>query len=111
MSDSVLKTIGHLIDDKSEKDAIHVAIAPVIAGEKLKPGQRVGLVSSTVVADVEPFVGIVDPYLRDDVEPTQRFWLFLMPGSVTSLKHAWTHPAFAKASVAEYKKRKETDNV
>jgi hypothetical protein len=100
--------LGTLIGDGDRRrDAVHVAVAPVTAGETLRPGQHVGFTppgQTEVVGLVEPgrSVGLVDPYLTDDVQPGQRFWLFLYPNTVTSLRHVWTHPAFApKVPVAK----------
>jgi hypothetical protein len=94
--------IGQLIEGEANRDAIHVAIAPVVAAEKLAPGQHVGFVEgSTDRVESLPGavyasrrIGIVDPYLPSLVFPEQRFYLFLYPRTVTSLRHEWTHPAF-----------------
>lgn len=37
-----LHTLGTVIDATQGRDAIHLAVEPVIAGEMLKPGQDVG---------------------------------------------------------------------
>ena len=92
---------GHLLGDERRRDAVHVAVAPVTANEPLQPGQRIGLVEpgSVDLAGVcETPIGIVDPFLCEQVETGQRFWLFLFPNSVTGLRHVWTHPAFTVAS-------------
>ena len=93
-----MDTIGKMIDANSKRDAIHVAIAPVMATERLAPGQHVGLVHGTTdrVKAAGPHIGIVDPFLAGPVFALEWFYLFLYPNTVTSLRHEWTHPAFAE---------------
>jgi hypothetical protein len=94
--------LGKLIEDGDRRrDAIHIAVAPVTASDRLAPGQHVGLVQEGNLELVGPSgrtIGVVDPFLVEDVEPGQRFWLFLYPGTITGLRHVWTHPAFSAAA-------------
>lgn len=98
MSDTKL---GILAPDGAQRDAIHIAVAPVTSDERLYPGQSVSLVEGRTdkVRNAAPFVGIVDPFLTAPVQPGDRFWLLLYPQTITSLRHEWTHPAFAAASL------------
>ncbi len=92
-----MSTVGKLIENESEcRDAIHVAIAPVVASGKMYAGQDIGFIGSDKlrVSTYAPSIGIVDPFLKDAVLPGQRFWMFLYPNTITSLRHDWTHPAF-----------------
>lgn len=98
MADYVPK-LGQLCDETARRDAIHVAVAPVEAGERLQPGEFVGLVDGKARRGGE-LVGIVDPFLLGPVEKGQRFWLCLYPGTITALRHVWSHPAFEAASAA-----------
>ncbi len=97
--------IGKLVTSPQARDAIHVAVAPVKATEMLWPGQPVRLVpgyedqAQAAIRGVDA-IGIVDPFLTEGVFPGQCFWMFLLPGTITSLRHDWTHPAFAEASAA-----------
>lgn len=91
--------LGKIIPDGVEqhRDAIHIAVAPVIASEKLFPGMEVGFVDGSnerVTYRTEKRIGIIDPFLTGPVQPDQRCWLYLYPGSITSLRHEWSHPAF-----------------
>lgn len=97
-------TLGNLVDATAQRDAIHIAVAPVTAAKRLRPGQHVGFVSeSTEVVGVSwPTIGIVDPFLTKDVKKGERFMMLLYPQSITSLRHEWTHPAFG-AEVAAVK--------
>lgn len=100
--------LGQLITDGDRRrDAIHIAVAPVTAAQRLAPGQHVGLVqegSAELVGPCDNPIGIVDPFLANEVEVGQRFWLFMYPNTVTSLRHLWTHPAFtAVAAVVKEK--------
>jgi len=96
--------LGQLITDGDRRrDAIHVAVAPVTAAARLAPGQHVGLVqdgNTELVGPCDRVIGVVDPFLAADVEPGQRFWLFLYPGTITGLRHVWTHPVFTAAAAA-----------
>lgn len=85
--------IGKLIDQERGRDAIHIAVAPIEAGEKLNPGERVGIEHGKAMA-IDPSIGIVDPFLMKPVRRGERFYLFLFPGTITSLRHEWIHPAF-----------------
>lgn len=89
--------LGRLPDSLAERDAVHIAVAPVIASEALKPGQHVALVDGEAVQATQSVraIGIVDSYLTKPVAKGERFWLMLYPGSITSLRHDWTHKAFA----------------
>jgi hypothetical protein len=88
--------LGQLIEGDQNRDAIHIAVAPVVAGERLDPGEHVCLTPSgfAVLAQGKS-IGVVDPFLRAFVGKGDKFWLFLTPGSVTGLRHEWSHPAFS----------------
>ena len=103
-----IKTIGKILKPAEDRrDAIHIAIVPVIAGEDLWPGNPVCLVHGTTdtVKRMEQgeHLGVVDPFLHKAQLPIrkgQRFWMFLNPNTVTGMRHEWTHPAFDQPHVA-----------
>ena len=90
--------IGELITKREERDAIHVAVMPVLAREYLKAGEHIGVYyepeyDEYLASKSAPSkIGIVDPYLTVSVKEGDRFWLFIYPNTITSLKHNWTHP-------------------
>lgn len=94
-----LPQLGSLLPEtERQRDAIHVAIVPVIAEELLQPGQHVGLSRpfglDNYVSSAAPHIGIVDPYLTESVMAGDRFYLCLYPGTVTGMRHYWKHPDF-----------------
>lgn len=90
MSDVKLGTAPEL---GAGRDAIHVAIAPCVAAEKLYPGQHVGKVGDKYGPSQSP-IGIVDPFLTHPVFPGELFWICLYPQTVTGMRHHWSHPIF-----------------
>ncbi len=94
--------LGRLIEDgERRRDAVHIAVAPAVAAQRLTPGQHVGLIRDDdleLAGPCDQNIGVVDPFLAANVEPGRRFWLFLYPGTVTGLRHVWTHPVFTKAA-------------
>lgn len=94
-----------------QKDAIHIAVFPATAMTTLRPGDRVNLVpglTTHVVANALSSIGIVDPFLETVVRSGERCWIYLFPGSVTSLRHDWEHPAFERRSEAKATERLES---
>lgn len=94
VSTDALETLGTIIGPNEKRDAIHLAVEPVIATTYLEPGQDVGLLKPGYATDIEPFVGIVDPFLKAPVQKGERFWLVVYPRQIKSLRHVWSHPAF-----------------
>jgi hypothetical protein len=94
MAQQYTPNIGELCTDDARRDAIHFAVAPVEAATDLRPGEYVGVTQGRASPHATP-VGIVDPFFQGQVKKGQRFWLFLYPNTITSLRHVWTHPAFS----------------
>lgn len=94
---SAQETVGKIIADDEQQDAIHFAVAPVVAAQMLLPGSHVGFVedgNQQLVGAAGKHLGIVDPFLTSAVKQGERFWLFLYPNTISGLRHQWTHPAF-----------------
>lgn len=100
--------LGQVHDTPQGRDAVHIAIAPVIAAQRLwhfdvigfLPGSTDQVVKAT---DAIPALGIVDPFLPAGIviKPGERFFMFLYPQTITGLRHVWTHPAFpAEGAIA-----------
>lgn len=93
-----LETLGTIIDETAGRDAIHLAVEPVIAAHILRPGDHIGLLGDGKAGHGATCVGIVDPFIGRNVQPGERFWLVVYPRQITSLRHVWTHPAFEGAA-------------
>lgn len=98
--------LGRVIerDDKAERDAIHIAVAPLEAAEGLYPGSKVGLVDGRASTRAEHKIGVVDPFMESGTRAGDRVWVMLFPGTITSLRHEWLHPAFMPAPVKKISK-------
>lgn len=81
------------------RDAVHVAIVPVRAAERLEGGSPVRLNSDGMAeaCRAEDAIGVVDPFRPEEdriVTMNTWFWLCLYPKTITGLRHVWEHPAF-----------------
>ena len=95
--------LGSKVTEPSLRDALHVPVVPLRAGEKLRPGQRVrlGERSNTIVGTSplhsEP-IGIVDPFLDEIVERDETVWVLMMPGTTQNVRHEWKSKALEGVS-------------
>lgn len=99
-----LETLGTIFEH-GERDAIHLAVEPAIAGERLQPGDDIGILNGKAYnkSRVIKKLGIVDPFLRQAVEEGQQFWLVVYPRQITSLRHVWSHPDFEEPEESKIK--------
>lgn len=93
-----LATLGTIIGPDEGRDAIHIAVYPVQAAERMQPGDHVfinadGKAEWTDIKSADG-VGIVDPFLAGQVKPGEWFWCLVYPRQITSLRHVWEHPSF-----------------
>ncbi len=102
-----LETLGTIHTSPQFRDAIHLAVEPVICAQELSPGDDVVIEGGMAYNHVPGTnvriskgggMGIIDPFIKADViEPGQPVWFLLYPRQVHSLRHVWTHPAFPDA--------------
>lgn len=105
VSTDALDTLGSIIGPAEKRDAIHLAVFPVEAGEVLQPGAHVQVFYEdgeglAYRAKTGKGVGIVDPFLAQPVQPDERFWLVVYPREIASLRHVWEHPKFPPSGEA-----------
>lgn len=98
VSTDALETLGTIIGEGEKRDAIHLAVLPVMAGARLKPGQAIAVTDGVAVPEPGGIL-IVDPFLREPAMPGERFWAVVRPRLITSLRHVWTHPDFPSDEV------------
>lgn len=95
-----LDTLGMIHKYDEHRDAIHLGVEPIEAGESLEAGQHIGIGSDGKAYNADNMrtevkaVGIVDPFLSVVVKKGERFWLVVYPRAITSLRHVWEHPDF-----------------
>lgn len=108
VSTDALETLGMIHFKPEARDAIHLAVEPVIAASDLRVGQKIGIIdgiaypaNSRAKQSKEnpagvfvPYHGIVDPFLPRAVEKGESFWFVMAPRMVASLRHVWEHPDF-----------------
>lgn len=105
VSTDALEHLGTIITDKEKRDAIHLAVFPIQAGEGLYPGAHIyrdeddGL--AYMATEDNPGIGIVDPFLTQLVKQEEWIYLVVYPRQITSLRHVWEHPAFPPSGETE----------
>ena len=101
-----LETLGMIHDREEHRDAIHLGVEPVEAGEHINPSEDIGIgpdgkaycaVDSNVYSNIKA-LGIADPFITRSINPGEKFWLVVYPRKITSLRHVWTHNDFDSES-------------
>lgn len=88
---SNINPLGKVPRITAQKDAVHIAILPAIAGEILAPGQFVKINEyNKAVFSYQDSIGVVDPFLRHAILEGNRVYILLHPNTITSLRHDWT---------------------
>jgi hypothetical protein len=99
--------LGTLPRPGAGRDAVHVAVFPAFASHALSPGDPIRLTGrmshrltessyEVVYSPPDRADAIVDPFLPDPLPPGTTFYGCFKPGTVTGLRHVYTHEAFAR---------------
>lgn len=99
-----VKTLGEFLPEfhNQSRDAVHIAVVPVTAGEDLRPGEKLRVTFDSLLSSEyvvmngdynEDYIGRADPFIEGwQIKKGAKFWMWLRPGTITGLKHVWTHP-------------------
>lgn len=100
MADKYLPNIGENPRPSAMRDAVHIAVIPFVAGEDLYAGNYVkrSIVREDTVLICDDItdkqcIGVVDPFLlRGHVMKGEHIWVFILPNTISGLRHHWEHP-------------------
>jgi len=84
-------TLGRNPTEVGVKDAIHVAIVSVRAGEFLHPGRRVTLNEHREAVNDAKGIGVADPFLKGRIEKGENLWILMDASQVANVQHTWDH--------------------
>ena len=91
--------LGETPNAKNIRDALHIAVISLPAGEFLEPGDPVRVYNGMVVGcDKEESIGVCDPFIGY-VSKGGLVWVCLNPNTVTSVQHVWEHPSFTESEL------------
>lgn len=112
MKEDTISKIGKTFTTVEQRDAVHFAVAPVTlraGGFGISPGAPIrfaikGNVEMVEECDMKDAVGIADPFIEGSIVPGESFFMLLKPGTITGLRHEWSHPAFDtdRKAIAEW---------
>lgn len=86
--------LGEIPKNDADRDAVHVAIVPIVTGEDLKPGTPVRVQNGIAYRSHINPIGIIDPFLSHTAYKGYRVYLCLYPNSVIGMRHHWQCPQF-----------------
>ena len=99
MSDDAIQTLGSNAPETAGRDAVHIAVVPMIARTTLYPCEYVG--PDGMWMEPGKGVAIVDPFRLRRVDEGERFWALILPRTITGLRHVWSHPDFPEEGTPE----------
>lgn len=76
------------------KDAVHVAIVSVRAGQHLSVGQEITINEYNEAVSSNKGIGYVSPFVQGDILRGTNFWMLLKPHEVPNVQHYWEHDKF-----------------
>lgn len=112
MNKDVQQNIGKALGPEwVNRDAIHVAVIPMVVARDSEAGDHVGINKNGELCETaKPLVGIVDPFIDMLLIPAgTKVWLFLYPNMVTGMRHHWSHPTFDDLHVPPKPNTQQTD--
>lgn len=92
--------LGEAPGPQALRDAVHIAVLPARAGSNFKPGEKVHVVDGVAVRSTSRSHGLADPFRTGTIKSGTNMWVLLYPGTITSLRHDWTHPTIGDSEVA-----------
>jgi len=107
MSINKKNLLGRSPEELGIKDAVHVAIVSLRAGQALKPADHITLNDEreAVRCDPSKSFGVVNPFVNGPTVRGTWFWGLLHMQEVPSVQHHWDHPEHSFAAPTTEPKR------